>query len=938
MGRRPPAPVTSILFPFLCCAIGASASDADAPSYVVHALSATHRRPAAWSRTKCGSVKDPHNMTDIITAFGSTVTPDAVWPEHPRPQLMRGSGSWRSLNGLWEFGLRNALDGVPFGETLPQTILVPFPLESCLSGAFRWPEFSLWVAYRLLFDAPFTSGRTLLHFGAVDWNATVFLNGERATQHLGGYSGFSIDATHLLKPTNNELIVLVYDPNGVGSAPAGKQRYTCLSEPASIWYGTVTGIWQPVWLENVPAVAISKLKIHTDLERIYVRVVTDPPAPSAKVGISVFFAGQRVASDSGDAGAEIDIEVPNPQLWTPASPNLYNLSVTLTDAATGASDTVTSYAGMRTISLGSFGGATRPALNGKPIFFTGVLDQSWWPDGVYTAPNDQGLAYDFELVLSMGFNTVRAHQKHGMERWYWHADRMGILILQDAPGIMVPFNGRFDSHLGMQYWQADMLAMIDEHSSHPSIVQWNLFNEDSENHLFDTGVNHTGLQELIALVRAADATGRLVDLNTGGGLNRFWLGDVNDVHSYPVPVANAPNATQYSMDGEYGGMGTFAAGTAEWVQGGCFAYNAYDPQGYVDTWLSYATKVLAYKVSPGLSSVIYTQLTDVETECDGLVSFDRSLKFNTSQVAAFATMNAKLINAPVGDGFADVIPAATPRPMLTVHAPQRGLAAQLPRRLPLPALTAPSSLDLAGAAMLAAAPPQGLAIWFDASNISGVEDGAPLLKWQDLSGGGFDVEIKGGNVAVAPTFLAKSNFSTGLPSVLFDASRHTNLYNAFWQAFAEQTLLAVIRDRNTNSTCCASVMNSFNNAVSGTNGITLVSVPNSTKTVPMVDFNGFGEAGTTSVRGRPVVISNVYGPLSFVYVNGKRENVTKSAPDAFHGAFSFSLCVGSRNDEGNDRYFDGEVGEILAYNRQLGDAEHAQAVAYLMAKWGIHPY
>ena len=908
-----------------------------ATSYKVHRLSREFSRDAVWQRTSCGSVRDPLNMTDIVSQFGATVTPDNAWRDYPRPQLTRDEATtFVSLSGLWEFSLAQALDAPPFGKTLDSTILVPFPLESCLSGAFRWPAYSIWSVYRTLFDAPFpdkaSSGRVILHFGAVDWNSTVYVNGELAGQHLGGYSAWSIDVTTFLQPTSNELIVQVYDPNGAGSAPAGKQRYSCLSEPASIWYGSVTGIWSPVWLESVPSYFVSSLRLYGDLSTIYVTVNASSPAVAGTVSVAVSFKGAAVANATGAANEIISIPIADPNLWSPAMPNLYDLEITLTDPGSGAVDVVGSYVGMRTISLGTFAGKTRPALNGKPVFFTGVLDQSWWSDGLYLAPTDAGLKYDLQLAQSMGFNTARVHQKHNMERFYHHADTLGLLVLQDAPGIMVPYNGRFDSDLGKQYWLSGMLEMVNELRNHASILQWNLFNEDSENFLFDTGSNHSGLKDLIALVRATDSTGRLIDLNTGGGLNKFWLADVNDEHTYPVPGATAPNATQYAMDGEYGGMGTFPPGTPEWVAGGCAGYNNYDPQGYVDTFVAYSAKALSYKSDPGLSSIIYTQLTDVETECDGLVNFDRSLKFNSSQIAAIAAANSALINAPI-EGGVEVTPAAERRQLPVPPPPRRlGPAPLPPRRIPLPAVTAPPVLDV-GAALAAgagAAPPAGAALWLDASQVSGVADSAPLLEWADLSGGGFNVTASG--PGSAPSWHARSNISSSMPSVLFSAASHTNLYNAFFQGWAEQTLLAVFLDHNTQSGCCASIVNSYNGAVSGANGISFGTNTTTNKTVALIDYNGGDVQGATPVHGRPYVASVVYGPSTFLYLNGKLDAQSIAS---FHAAFSFTVNVGSRNNEGGDRYFDGEVGEIIVYNGQLSEADHAAAVAYLLAKWSI---
>jgi len=344
----------------------------------------------------------------------------------------------------------------------------------------------------------------------------------------------------------------------------------------------------------------------------------------------------------------------------------------------------------------------------------------------------------------------------------------------------------------------------------------------------------------------------------------------------------------------------------------------------------------AFKAEPGLSSIIYTQLTDVETECDGLFNFDRSVKFNASEAAAFQAANAALINAPISAAFADVTPAAAPRapPALPATSLRPPLAPRAPRgSRPLPAVAGARRLDLARAIAsgAAAAPPPGVALWLDATRVASAVDNAPLMMWPDLGGGGFNVSAAG--AGTAPTWRARGNISSNsMPTVLFSAARHTNLFNGAFQSWAEQTLLAVVRDHETASACCASVLNSYNGAVSGANGISFSTSPTTNQTVLQIDFNGSDEPGTTPVRGRPVVASVVYGGSSFAYLNGALE---ASSVQSFKAAFSFTLCVGSRNNEGGDRYFDGEVGEVLVYNGQLSDADHAQAVAYLMQKWAV---
>ena len=463
--------------------------------------------------------------------------------------MTRPAATYANWNGLWEFQLGNGWgEAPPFGQTLNQTILVPFPLESCLSGAFRWPAYSHWLWYRLIFDAPFASGSTLLHFGAIDWNATVFLNGASLGNHIGGYDGFSLDMTSALKPTGNELIVWVYDPSDSGHQVEGKQRESAIHSPGGDTYTPSSGIWQTVWAENVPSgFAISGLKIRADMSALHLTVSAGGAAGS--VAGSVSFAGAAVVNFTGAVGAELEVRIPNPQLWAPLQPNLYDLSISATGAA-GQSDTVGSYFGMREVSTlnftvppqpptgprvgwdnsggdmpgqptvlpsadynlcwakcnatagcaawsygvqgagcesqplcwlkseteswgrndcrvagdqGSAGGlALRPAINGKFTFLAGWLDQSWWPDGEYTAPSDAALGFDLQAVVDFGLNAVRLHQKVNSDRWYYWADKLGVIIIQD----MVQKYGGATAETVPDF-EMEIKAMIDGRYNHP---------------------------------------------------------------------------------------------------------------------------------------------------------------------------------------------------------------------------------------------------------------------------------------------------------------------------------------------------------------------------------------------------------------------------------------------------------------------------------------
>ena len=468
----------------------------------------------------------------------------------------------RRTAGLWEFQLGSGFaEAVPFGQTLNQTILVPFPLESCLSGAFRWPAYSKFLWYRLLFDAPFASGNTLLHFGAVDWNTTAYLNGKMLGNHLGGYDGFSFDLTGALAPTNNELILAVYDPSDEGFQVEGKQRISAIHSPGGDTYTPSSGVWQTVWLENVAAYSIASLAVRGDTQNVYVTVNAGAAGTGTASG-TVSFAGAQVATFSGATGAEIVVAIPSPKLWGPLNPNLYDLTITATQTGTGASDTVGSYVGMRSVGTVSFpvpptpasgprvgydnsggdmpnqpttlpqpdfnlcwascnntpgcaawsygvqgagceakplcwlkasveswsqnscriagdqgtagGHALRPAINGNFTFLAGWLDQSWWSDGEYTAPTDDALAFDLQAVVDFGLNVVRLHQKVNSERWYYHADRLGVVIIQD---MIQKYGGATQETI--PDFMMEIKAMIDGRGNHPSIVQWTVFNEGS---------------------------------------------------------------------------------------------------------------------------------------------------------------------------------------------------------------------------------------------------------------------------------------------------------------------------------------------------------------------------------------------------------------------------------------------------------------------------
>mmetsp|Transcript_86267 Transcript_86267/g.252342 ORF Transcript_86267/g.252342 Transcript_86267/m.252342 type:complete len:642 (+) Transcript_86267:55-1980(+) len=614
-------------------------------SLVAEAVDITVYRPAAstWKKTQCGG---PSGVAEIPTTWAAEVSPASTpLTAYPRPQMVRGSGSlkylrdngdastWANLNGLWEWESTET-DEPQFGKALSSSILVPFPVESCLSGVAprKSADIVQRMWYRLTFDATLAPGRTLLHFGAVDWQATVYLNKARLGNHTGGFDGFSFDVSEHLLAKDNELLVSVFDPSDNGVQPNGKQSIGRIDNPGGDTYTPNSGIWQTVWLERVPTSYISKLKIDQASETTVSVWATLVGGNSFTVDV---LDGSRViARGSGTGAAPARISLPSPQLWSPASPHLYDLNVSM------GTDVVGSYFGLRTFVLGQRPNrkginVTRPVLNGKFTFLAGFLDQSWWPDGQYTAPTDAALESDLTATKMFGLNMIRLHQKVNPERWYYFADVHGLAVLQDMPQ---KYTGA--SAKTIPYFVEDLKAMIIGRGNHPCIVQWETFNEADCWSVFKTPPYD--VPGITALAKSLDPT-RLVDTDSGGGANNLHIMDVNDIHSYPNPGDPKPSATQYAMIGEFGGIGAFVSGK-EWVPGKCHTYLKKDtPAEEASTYIEMAMTLKSR--ADHISASVYTQTTDLELECDGFLNYDRSNKFNTEQTKAIAAANEALIAA-----------------------------------------------------------------------------------------------------------------------------------------------------------------------------------------------------------------------------------------------------------------------------------------------------
>src|SRR6266540_13545 len=557
----------------------------------------------------------PIPSTHLQTRWAAQVKPDHVLPEYPRPQMARPK--WTNLNGPWGYAITAA--DAPRPASFDGRILVPFPVESQLSGAGAWvaPDQRLW--YRRTFAAPArgTADRVLLNFGAVDWEAAVYMNGALAGEHRGGYDPFTIDITNRLRGDGDqELVVAVRDATDDGQQPRGKQ----VRRPRGIYYTAVTGIWQTVWLETVPAWHVSGLRIDPDLDRgvVSVSVGTEGRAASGgRVSISVLDGARVIAQGEGPTAA---IAIPSPHAWSPTDPFLYGIRVRL-----DSGDEVESYFGMRSIAVKSdTSGARRMFLNGKPLFQFGLLDQGWWPDGLYTAPTDEALAFDIQKTKELGFNVIRKHVKVEPARWYYHADRLGMLVWQDMP------SGNNKGAEAEANFQRELKAVIDALRNHPSIVMWVPF-------IF--GYDTAATEKYVSWLKAYDTT-RLVD-NTSGWTDAK-VGDVVDLHSYPGPAMPPLEPARAATLGEFGGLGLPTEGHT-WLDRGNWGYSSFTSLADLNAAYRDLLAQLRLHIGDGLSSAIYTQTTDVEIEVNGVMTYDRGVtKLSPESVAA----NRRLYEAP----------------------------------------------------------------------------------------------------------------------------------------------------------------------------------------------------------------------------------------------------------------------------------------------------
>jgi len=564
----------------------------------------------------------------LATRWAKDVSPEKAHSEYPRPQMVRET--WQNLNGLWDYAIRPRGDAEP--GRFDGTILVPFPAESALSGVMKrvGPDKQLWYHRAVSVPEAWRGKRILLHFEAVDWEASVSIDGRTIGMHRGGYSPFTFDVTDALVPGKaHDLVVVVWDPSDAGTQPCGKQH----NKPQGIWYTPSTGIWQTVWLEPVPQSYVRDVRLEPDVagHKVTVDAEIVGPTDGCTVAAEIIVDEQGVnptrrtiTSASGVAGKPFTIVIPpsDVKLWSPGSPFLYDIAIRVAkEAGSQTSDQVKSYFAMRSIGIGPGPDkTTRIVLNGKPVFLIGPLDQGFWPDGLYTAPTDEALRSDLEVTKKLGFNLVRKHVKVEPARWYYWCDRLGLVVFQDMPSgdMHARENSRKRPEItrsaeSAKEFDVELKEMIDSRRHFSCIVAWVPFNEGWGQ--FDT-------VRISRWIKEYDPSRIVIPAS---GWNDFPVGDIHDIHSYPGPAAPQAESGRAAVLGEFGGLGLPIPGHL-WINDKKnWGYRKFESRDALTAAYLALTAKLRPLVESRLSAAVYTQTTDVETEVNGLMTYDREL-------------------------------------------------------------------------------------------------------------------------------------------------------------------------------------------------------------------------------------------------------------------------------------------------------------------------
>jgi len=555
----------------------------------------------------------------LMTRWADDIDPEAPLPKYPRPKMRRAE--WTNLNGQWDVQVSGKRGKGEYDDQ----ILVPYPVESALSGVKETVGAQNRVWYRRTVTAdPGENERVLLHVGASDWETHVFVNGEHVGMHQGGYDPFSFDVTDALTDEGEQTIeISVWDPTDRGHQPVGKQTH----DPRSIWYTAVTGIWQTVWLEPVPETHIRDLEVTPQVRHDRAKVTVDVAGASDEHRVRVVVGTEEgeVARATGSPRNRLFAQWDDPRLWSPDDPFLYDLDVHLLDGDGTVVDRVSSYVGMRSVSVQEAAdGHMRLFLNGEPLFHVGLLDQGWWPDGLYTAPTDAALKHDIEVTKELGYNMLRKHVKVEPQRFYYWADRLGVLVWQDMPsGDMRPDEIPERSPESARQFKQEYKDVVDALAHYPSIVMWVPFNE---------GWGQFQTEEIVEWTENRDPT-RLV--NNASGWHDRGVGDVVDEHHYPGPGMPDPEDNRAAVLGEFGGE-ALVVKEHLWVQDFSEAPTHYETSQSEDalhrTYDRMIQEVDSMK-EEGLAAAVYTQTTDVESEVNGVMTYDRAVvKFDEAHM------------------------------------------------------------------------------------------------------------------------------------------------------------------------------------------------------------------------------------------------------------------------------------------------------------------
>jgi beta-galactosidase/beta-glucuronidase len=572
----------------------------------------------------------------IASPWAEKVNAAAPLPEYPRPHLIR-SNNWMNLNGLWQYSILPKAQ-----ETIPSSyagkILVPFAVESALSGVGKTvgKDSVLWYERSVTIPSSFRKGSILLHFGAVDWQCDVYVNGKKAGTHQGGYDPFSFDITQLAnKGGVQKIAIRVWDPSDDGPQPRGKQ----IKNPHGIWYTPVTGIWQTVWLESVPKTYIVSTKQTPDIDAKTLRVgaVVQNIQSGDQLQISAWKGTEKISEQTTAATTEAVLQIGNAQLWSPQTPVLYDLKVALLRKGKKV-DEVQSYFAMRKISMApDKAGIQRMLLNNQFLFQYGPLDQGWWPDGLYTAPTDEALLFDIVKTRDMGFNMIRKHVKVEPARWYRYCDSIGMLVWQDMPsgdlgnrwepwpGVWGRATDKERTPESEKIFRTEWAEIMQDLHNFPSIVVWVPFNE---------AWGQFKTKEITGWTMQSDPS-RLVNSASGGNFEP--VGHIIDLHNYPEPNMPHPDLfgkKQILVLGEFGGLGLPVEGHT-WQEKNNWGYQSFKNK---EELLKRYTELMARiprLIEHGLSAAVYTQTTDVEVETNGLMTYDRKeIKIPVEQLRA----------------------------------------------------------------------------------------------------------------------------------------------------------------------------------------------------------------------------------------------------------------------------------------------------------------